>query len=228
MTPPLVFVVDVEVPVLEADDEHHLRRVLRVRPGDELVVADGRGRWRACRLGADGRPEPVAEVQAEARPEPAVTIAFALTKGERPELAVQKLTELGVDRIVPFGADRSVARWEGERAVRHAERLRRVAREAAMQSRRPFLPVVDDVTDFATVARLPAAVLADRDGRPPSLARPTVLIGPEGGWSEAERAAGLASVTLGPHVMRAETAAMAAAFALVALRHQVVTEGGHC
>ena len=118
MTPPLVFVSDVLDPVLDAGDEHHLRRVLRVRPGDDQLVADGAGRWRACRLGAGGRP--------------------------------------------------------------------------------------------------------------PSLANPTVLVGPEGGWSEAERSAGMASVTLGPHVLRAETAAMAAAFALVALRHRVVTEGGHC
>ena len=228
MTPPLVFVADVQAPVLEADDEHHLRRVLRVRPGDELVVADGDGRWRACRLGVDGRPEPDGEVQVEVRSEPAVTIAFAVTKGERPELAVQKLTELGVDRIVPFAAERSVVRWDAERAARHTERLRRVAREAAMQSRRPFLPVVEDLADFAAVARLPGAVLADQGGRPPSLAHPTVLVGPEGGWSEAERSAGMASVTLGPHVLRAETAAIAAAFALVALRHGVVTEGGHC
>jgi len=228
VTPPLVFVADVQVPELAPGDEHHLRRVLRVRPGDELVVSDGSGRWRPCRLGAGGRPEPDGEVQVEDRPEPAVTIAFAVTKGERPELAVQKLTELGVDRIVPFTAERSVVRWDGERARHHAERLRRVAREAAMQSRRPFLPVLDDLVDFATVSGLPGAVLADRGGRPPSLARPTVLVGPEGGWSEAERSAGMDSVTLGPHVLRAETAAMAAAFAMVALRHRVVTEGGHC
>jgi 16S rRNA (uracil1498-N3)-methyltransferase len=228
VTPPLVFVSDVLDPVLDAGDEHHLRRVLRVRPGDELLVADGAGRWRACRLGAGGRPEPAGDVQVEVRPEPAVTIAFAVTKGERPELAVQKLTELGVDRIVPFAAERSVVRWDPERAARHTERLRRVAREAAMQCRRPYLPVVDDLADFTSVASLPGAVLADRGGGPPSLANPTVLVGPEGGWSEAERSAGMASVTLGPHVLRAETAAMAAAFALVALRHRVVTEGGHC
>ena len=228
MTPPLVFVADVEAPVLDAADEHHLRRVLRVKIGAEVTVSDGRGRWRACRLGAGGGPEPAGDVMVESRPAPPVTIAFAVTKGERPELAVQKLTELGVDRIVPFAADRSVARWDGERATRHLDRLRRVAREAAMQSRRPFLPDVGEVVDFTTVAGLPGAVLADRGGDLPSLARPTVLVGPEGGWSEGERAADLPTVTLGPHVLRAETAAMAAAFVLVALRWGMVTQGGRC
>ena len=97
-----------------------------------------------------------------------------------------------------------------------------------MQSRRPFLPQLDEVVDFATAGSLPGAVLADRTGDPPSLERPTVLIGPEGGWSEAERSADLGRVSLGPHVLRAETAAMAAGFVMVALRHGTVTQGGRC
>jgi 16S rRNA (uracil1498-N3)-methyltransferase len=214
--------VDVEAPVLDDYDRHHLERVVRVRRGDAVVVSDGRGRWRDGVLAADGVVEPTDAAQSAPAPAPPITIAFALTKGERPELAVQKLTELGVDRIVPFAAGRSVARWEGPRAESHVARLRRVAREASMQCRRPWLPTVDEVADFGTACRLPGAALADRGGAPPSLDRPTLLVGPEGGWSDEERAAGLPTVSLGANVLRAETAAMTAAALLAALRGEIV------
>jgi 16S rRNA (uracil1498-N3)-methyltransferase len=155
-----------------------------------------------------------------------VAVGVALTKGDRPEVAVQKLTELGVDRIVPFVADRSVARWEGERAVRHVGRLRRVAREAAVQARLTFLPEVADLTDFASVAALPGAARCDRGGGPPGLDRPVLLVGPEGGWSDAERDRGLPVVGLGPTTLRAETAAIAAGALLTALRAGAVVAGG--
>jgi 16S rRNA (uracil1498-N3)-methyltransferase len=158
-------------------------------------------------------------------PDPPVTVAFALTKGERPELAVQKLTELGADVIVPFSAERSVVRWDDRRAAGNVERLRRVAREAAMQCRRAWLPDVEDLTDFAGVAAWPGAALADAGGAPPSLDRPTILVGPEGGWTDAERECGLPTVGLGRHVLRAETAAMAAATLLGALRARLVSPG---
>ena len=91
-----------------------------------------------------------------------------------------------------------------------------------MQSRRAWLPAVADVSSFATAVALPGAVLADRGGRPPSLSRPTVLVGPEGGWTDEERACGLASVGLGEQVLRAETAAIAAGALLAALRARLV------
>src|SRR5262249_20885223 len=95
---PLVFVSDLDRPELDDADRHHLERVLRLRAGDAFVAADGAGGWRACRFGAavdvDG---PVARV---ARPMPPITVAFAVPKGDRPELAVQKLTEVGVDTII--------------------------------------------------------------------------------------------------------------------------------
>jgi 16S rRNA (uracil1498-N3)-methyltransferase len=219
---PWVFVVDVDNPALASDDRHHLERVLRVRVGDAVVVSDGAGRWREGTLGGAGAVDPVAEVQEVARPTPAITVAFAITKGERPELAVQKLTELGADRIVPFMAARSVVRWDERRAAGNVERFRRVAREASMQCRRAWLPTVDEVTDFATATALPAAALADADGAAPSLAHPTVLVGPEGGWSEEERACGLPAVALGAHVLRAETAAMAATALLAGLRARLI------
>jgi len=135
---------------------------------------------------------------------------------------VQKLTELGVDRIVAFVAERSVVRWDDAKGTRQAERLDRIAREAAMQSRRTWLAVVEPVTSFADVVARPGAVAADRGGAPPSLESPFVLIGPEGGWSDAERLRLPALVELGPTVLRAETAAIAAATLFTALRAGLV------
>ena len=220
------FVADPEAPELDEDDRHHLLRVLRVRPGEEVTVSDGAGRWRPCRMGPGGVLEPAGDVVAVPRPEPPVGVGVALTKGDRPEVAIQKLTELGVDRIVPFVADRSVARWEGERAVRHVARLRRVAREAAVQAQLAFLPDVTELTDFLGAATLAGAARCDRGGAPPELDRPLLLVGPEGGWSDAERDGALPVVGLGPTILRAETAAIAAGALLTALRAGVVVARG--
>ena len=210
------FVADLDQPELEDVDRHHLERVLRVRPGEMITVSDGEGGWRLCRLGPS--LEPVAEVVRDARPGPEITVAFAPVKGDRPEWAVQKLTELGVDRIVAFAAARSVVRWEGDKATKAVERLRRVAREAAMQSRRTRLPEVEACTTFAEVAARPGAVIAHPDGNPPWLARGPVLVGPEGGWAPEEEDTPLPRMALGPHVLRSETATVAAATLLGALR----------
>lgn len=221
---PWVFVDDIHVPALADHDRHHLERVLRVRVGDDLVVSDGAGSWREGRLGPAGTVEPTGELVEVPPFVPPITVGFALTKGERPDVAVQKLTEVGADRIVPFTAARSVVRWDAGRAASNVERFRRVAREAAMQSRRAWLPTVDDVVEFPTAAGLPGAVLADAGGDPPSLASPTILVGPEGGWTDEERA-GRRRVALGPHVLRAETAAMTAGALLAALRARLVAPG---
>lgn len=213
--PALAFVDDLDAPVLSADDAHHLLRVLRLRPGTGCTVSDGAGRWREVRLGPDGVLEPVGPIVVAPPPDrPPVTIGFALVKGDRPELVVQKLTELGVDRIVPFTAERSVVRWAGDRVVHHHQRLCRVAREAAMQSRRVRLPEILPPCAFAEAAAIPGAVLADPGGAPLSGAHSVVLIGPEGGWSDQERAHGCPTVTLGEGILRAETAAITAAVLL--------------
>ena len=217
------FVADLDVPTLDPVDRHHLERVLRVRRGDPVTVADGRGRWRLCRFGP--ALEPIDAVVTDPAPDPPVAVAFALVKGERPELIVQKLTELGVDRIVPFAAARSVVRWDGQKAARHHERLVAIAREAAMQSRRTWLPVVEPPARFAEVAAQPGAALADRGNAPLDAAIRHVLVGPEGGWTDDERAAPIPSVGLGDNVLRAETAAIAAAVLLCAFRDQRVCPG---
>jgi 16S rRNA (uracil1498-N3)-methyltransferase len=222
---PHVFVVDLDAPRLDDADRHHLERVLRTRPGEEVTVSDGRGGWRACTFVAGGELRPIGDIEQWPAPTPAITIAFALTKGDKPELTVQKLTELGVDRIRPFVAARSVVRWDHDRAARNVERLRRVAREAAMQCRRAHLPVVDELVEFAAVADLRGAVLADAGGASPGRGSTVVLIGPEGGWSDEERSRGLPTVSLGDHVLRAETAAIAAATLLTSLRSGRVQHG---
>jgi 16S rRNA (uracil1498-N3)-methyltransferase len=150
-------------------------------------------------------------------------VAFALTKGCKPEIVVQKLTELGIDRIVPFTADRSIAQWEGTRGAKQIERLRRISRAAAMQSRRVWVPVVDELATYVTVAAFDGAVRAERGRMPIAAANKTVLIGPEGGWSDLERET-LGEVGLSDHVLRAETAAVAAATLLVTQRTRSLTD----
>jgi 16S rRNA (uracil1498-N3)-methyltransferase len=220
---PLVFVDDLDAPALDSEDRHHLERVLRLAPGDQLVAADGAGRWRRCVLGPTlGQLGAIVE---EPPPATSLTVAFALNKGERPELVVQKLTELGIDRVVPFAAARSVVRWDRERADKHAARLQVTARAAAMQSRRPRLPEVLPLATFAQVSAIGGAAMADVGGGPVTGEHTTVLIGPEGGWAPEERAAGLPAVGLGPHVLRAETAAIAAGALIAALRERLVRPG---
>ena len=212
---PHVLVADVDAPELAREDRHHLERVLRLRSGDPVTVGDGAGRWRPCRFG--DRVEPVGDVVSVAAPSPELAVGFAVLKGGRSETIVQKLTELGVDRIVPFVAERSVVRWDEVKAARLAERWRRVAREAVMQCRRPWLPQVEPVRVFGDLD-LGGAALAVSEGRTLAAAENFVLVGPEGGWTEGELAAADRHVCLGPHIMRAETAAIAAAAVLGARR----------
>ncbi len=218
-----VFVTDLGRPVLDAADHHHLTRVLRLAPGSEVTAGDGAGRWRPSRL-TDGAALAVEGPEvADARPVPSITVAFALVKGDRPELVVQKLTELGVDRIVPFVAARSVVRWDATKAARQADRLSDIARQAAMQCRRTWLLDVAPLATFDEVATLDGAALADADGEAPTLAHPVVLVGPEGGWTSEERSSRLPTVRLGAHVLRAESAAIAAGALLTALRDGIVS-----
>ncbi len=232
-----VFVDDLEAPALSDDDAHHLQRVLRVRAGETVIAADGHGGWRSCRYNAvtartgpgSGVLEIDGPVLSAAPLAPAVTVGFVAVKGERPEWVVQKLTEIGVDRIVVLHSARSVVQWDDERAGKAVERLRRVSKEAAAQSRRAWLA---DVSGILTVGQMAAGaddgvatqkpvVLAQPGGPPPTLATPSVAVGPEGGWDPAELA-GFPSVGLGPQILRAETAAVAAGVLLCALRQGTV------
>jgi 16S rRNA (uracil1498-N3)-methyltransferase len=195
--------------------------VLRLRAGDEITVSDGAGGRLRCLFGP--ALAPAGDVERLPRPVPEITVAFAVVKGQRPEWAVQKLTEIGVDRIVPLLAARSVVRWPPGEAGGQLSRLRRVAREAAMQSRRVWLPVVAGVAGVEELAATPGVALAHPGGEAPALDRPVVLVGPEGGWDDGELASAPALVGLGPSVLRTETAAVVAGTLLCALRSGVVT-----
>ena len=213
-----VFVDSLSAPRLSNDDDHHLRRVLRIRNADEITLGDGAGSWLAARLKPDGlsiESEPMFEPP----PRPAAVVS-AIPKGDRPEWIVQKLTEIGVTSIGFMDCARSVVRWDAARAGRQIERMRRVAREAAMQSRRLWLPQVLDVMPFGEATTAPGCAIADPAGDPLADDVETVLVGPEGGLTEGELNAVSTRVTLSRNVLRVETAALAAAF-LLTQRHEL-------
>lgn len=203
-----VIVADVAAPALDDAAAHHVFKVLRVGAGALVTVTDGAGRWRPCRV-AGGALVADGDVVAEAAVADPLTIAIAIPKAERPEWIVQKLTELGVDRIVFLEAERSVVRWAGERAAKHITKLRRVAAEAVEQSRRVWLPDISGPVAAGQV--LPTAVAAEPGGRQLASTDRTIAIGPEGGWAPAELGVAAGTVDLGGSVLRVETAALAAA-----------------
>jgi len=213
---PHVFVDSLDAPALDADDRHHLAKALRLRDGDPLTLSDGAGRWRTAIF--TRAVEATGPIHSVPKPEPEITLGIALAKSGKPEFTVQKATELGVDRIVLFPTEHSVVRWDEAKRGKNQVRLRRVAREAAMQSRQVRIPKVE------IAASLAEAIAGERVARTDFVATTTIadhtflLIGPEGGWSEAERTLVPAAVELGPTVLRAETAAVVAAAALAAGR----------
>ena len=217
-----VFVTAIDAPLLTDVDHHHLARVLRLRTGEQVSVSDGCGSWRMCRF----VDSPVLEIDTPVshtdRTMPLLTIGFALPKGDRPEWIVQKLTEIGIDHIVLLHTDRSVVRWQVDKAERGLAKLHKVAREASMQSRRLWLPTISGPTSLSAIAGSGVA-LAEPEGMAVSLATPTVLIGPEGGWAPEELSAQPAHVGLGSSIMRVETAALVAASRLSALRDGLTT-----
>ncbi|MEX2625455.1 MAG: RsmE family RNA methyltransferase [Ilumatobacteraceae bacterium] len=214
-----VVVADVGAPVLADRAAHHLFRVLRVRDGETVTVTDGAGAWRSCRATADTLL-PDGDIVEEPAPWPPIELYVAIPKQDRPDWVVQKATELGVDRVVLLHAERSVVRWEGERATRHLDKLRTVVLEASMQSRRVWIPVVEGVVPAIEVLTgTPGGLaVAEPGGRAPGPGDHRLAIGPEGGWSPAELAAAADRVDLGPNVLRVETAALAACVRLTAAR----------
>jgi 16S rRNA (uracil1498-N3)-methyltransferase len=229
-----VFVDDVEHDDdrwIEGDDGHHLQRVRRLRAGESLTVSDGRGAWRLCEIAEVGerrlRLATTGPLVHEPALTPRVVVAFAPAKGDHGGGVVHQLVELGVDAVMPVSLRRSVARVDGRYAERARGRLTRVAREAAMQSRRARLPEVLDPEPLATLARHPGLVVAQAGGRDAADVAATtpgpewlILVGPEGGLDDEERTT-LATGTplgVGPHVLRAVTAPVAALAALVGFR----------
>lgn len=200
-------VTDVARPELSREDDHHLRRVLRARDGEEVVVTDGRGGWSICEVGSVSlnRLTPAA---VDPAPVP-TTLYLAPLKGDRSEWAVAKATELGVTTIVPLVSARLAVKFRGEVRDKNVARWQRIADEACGQCRRTYdLTIAEPMTP----AQVPASVaICDFDGASSWEGVREVAIGPEGGWDQGEWPESQPRLSLGPTVLRAETAAVMAA-----------------
>jgi 16S rRNA (uracil1498-N3)-methyltransferase len=213
--------------VIEGDDAHHAVRVLRLRPGERVTISDGEGGVADAVVTVAGPPL-VARVEGRRRVErlpPRLCVAQGIPKTGKLEEIVQKLTEVGVDEIVPLRTARSVARLEGTRKI---ARLAAIAREASKQSRRAWLPrigapVLPGSLPHAglTLVLHEAASIPMREVLPAGPpARITLVVGPEGGLTDDEvgafASAGGHTVGLGETILRTETAALVACVVVLA------------
>ncbi|MGW4892099.1 16S rRNA (uracil(1498)-N(3))-methyltransferase [Kitasatospora sp. NPDC004240] len=237
MTAP-VFVVETEriataapgaVIRLDGPEGRHAAAVKRLEQGEAVTLADGHGLGVdglvAAVHGKDAVEVTVAAVRREPEPGPRLVVVQALPKGDRGELAVETMTEVGVDVVIPWAASRCITQWKGERGAKALAKWRATAREAGKQSRRLRFPEVRELMTTRQLAPLLAgaalaAVLHEEGGAPlASAALPVagdivLVVGPEGGVSPEELAAfagaGAAPYRLGPSVLRTSTAGVAA------------------
>jgi 16S rRNA (uracil1498-N3)-methyltransferase len=219
--------------LVDGPEGHHAVAVRRLRAGERVVVADGAGggvRGDVLDATKAGLRVRVTQVLDEPAPAVRLVVAQALAKGDRAELAVEMLTEVGVTEIVPWQASRSVARWSADRVDRGLSRWRSTAREAAKQSRRLWIPSISrpvgtrDLAERVAAADL-ALVLHEGATDPiaavpvPSTGEVLLVVGPEGGISPEEletfAAAGARTVRVGDHVLRTSTAGVVALAALL-------------
>jgi len=224
------------VAVVDGDEGFHAASVRRLRPGEELVLSDGAGALADCVVQSADKRSLTARVLAFRTvplPRPPVTVVQAIPKSERSELAIELATEAGADEFVAWQAQRCVARWDGDRAANGLRRWRAVARSAARQSRRAWIPDVSGpMSTEALCSYLTqqigagAVVLVLHESADVPITEETVaqansvilLVGPEGGISDPEITAlmnaGAVTVRLGPTVLRTSTAAAVALGAL--------------
>ncbi|HKG20958.1 MAG TPA: 16S rRNA (uracil(1498)-N(3))-methyltransferase [Blastocatellia bacterium] len=222
---------------LSGEESHHLSRVLRLKPGDCVFVFDGTGVERECEISEisskSARLRIIRTLEDTVESPSSLTLAQAMPRGEKFDLIVQKATELGVSRIVPLSSEHSEVKLSAGQAEKRLERWRRISLEALKQcGRRRLVEVTPPLTLASFIESSPPAsgrmlVFSERGGssiasalkdviglKPASGAGISVLIGPEGGWSDEEldimEARGCKFVTLGPRVLRTETAAIAA------------------
>lgn len=236
-TPPL-FLVE-QLPAegsleLTGDEGRHAARVKRLGIGEWVRIGDGQGRVASCVVAEvlpDGLRLSISSVAELPAPSPRLIAVQALPKGERAELAVEVMTELGVDEIIPWAASRSIVRWDGPRGAKALEKWRRTAAEAAKQSRRARVPQVAELaTTKQVTSRLAGGTgLVLHESATASLAGidlphagdVIIVVGPEGGISDDELAAfagaGAVAVRMGEPVLRTSTAG-AAALAALSLR----------
>lgn len=220
--------------VLDGPEGRHAVAVRRLRVGEAVVVTDGLGTGAygvvAAVEGKDRLEVRVTEVRTEPQPRPRITVVQALPKGDRGELAVETMTEVGVDAVVPWAAARCVTQWRAERGAKALAKWRAAAREAGKQSRRLRFPEVGELMTTRQVAGLLedaafAAVLHEEGAEPladavlPDGGDIVLVVGPEGGVAAEElaafAAAGAKPYRLGPSVLRTSTAGVAAAALLL-------------
>ncbi|NEE13122.1 16S rRNA (uracil(1498)-N(3))-methyltransferase [Streptomyces sp. SID7499] len=221
--------------VLDGPEGRHAVSVKRLRAGEDVILTDGAGRWADCVvLGTEGKDQLIVQldsVSEEPAEQPRVTVVQALPKGDRGELAVETMTEVGVDAIVPWAAARCITQWKGERGGKALGKWRATAREAGKQSRRVRFPEVAEAATTKQVAALLAgadfaAVLHESGDEPlataelPATGDIVLVVGPEGGVAPEELAlfeeAGAQAYRLGRSVLRTSTAGTAAAAVLLA------------
>jgi 16S rRNA (uracil1498-N3)-methyltransferase len=217
--------------VVEGEEARHAVVVRRTRVGERVVLTDGCGTSATCTVESTAKAAMTVTVdaaEAEPRPTPVVTVVQAIPKGERAELAVEVLTEIGTDRIVPWAAARCVGVWRGERAQKALQKWRAAAREAGKQSRRSWWPEVTPQASTEDVAGLlrgaDLAVVLHEEATTPlgdlelgGVDSVVVVVGPEGGITDEELTAFSAAhaVRLGRPVLRTSTAGVAAVAALL-------------
>ena len=213
---------------MDRDETRHARRVLRLKPGDHIEVFNGRGQVAEALIESmqDTMTAKVVETSTIPPAHPKIDIAAAIPKGSRAGEMVNQISQLGVDQYIPLQTQRGVVEPGGGKL----DQFRRIALESAKQSGRAYLMKIDRATTFEDVLagnhdlRLFADLTASQNTQPNlktltnqlhQASRVLILIGPEGGWTNDERAAAAATRcqlwSLGPHVMRIETAAVAAA-----------------
>ena len=218
------------IALLPADEAKHAAKVLRLRAGDEVCAMDGAGRrWRGELVEADGLAVRLLEELPSNEAPARITVYEGLPKADKLDFIAQKLTELGAARLMPVKMERCVVKLDAKDGVKRRERLVKIAREAAKQCGRGLPMDVSEPLDWrealSQMSRHDALLIPWEDARGTRLrdvhaqlpdARDIgVVIGPEGGMSPAEvdamRAVGGRTVTLGPRILRTETAAVVAA-----------------
>jgi 16S rRNA (uracil1498-N3)-methyltransferase len=193
---------NVEMPMLDTASAHHLRKVLRARDGEEVVVTNGNGSWALCMVDGE-RLARVSDVHLDPEP-PATALYLSPLKGDHGDWAVVKATEVGVRRIVPLISQRGVVKVKGDSREKVLSRWRRLVTEAAGQCRRTYDVIVDDPIAVSNVPDDVAVCDLGASGDWRGLS--SVAVGPEGGWAPDEWDPARRRVGLGPTVLRAETA----------------------
>jgi 16S rRNA (uracil1498-N3)-methyltransferase len=234
MVEPLFFDADLRQPAagesfrLTGTEAKHASVVRRMRSGEAIQVTNGKG-LRLRGTVSDSKPDAVevlvSEVVQEPAPNPELTMVQALAKGDRDELAIQAATELGIDRVIPWQAERCISRWEGAKIAKSVERWQQICLEAAKQALRVWVPQVSELVSSKQLAKLcesfdlvlvldPTAKQGIAGLQLEGLSKLAIVVGPEGGITDAElnllEENGAVRVHLGSGILRTSTAGMAA------------------